>query len=476
MKKSLFGIAAVALLFVLAGCPQPTESLKQEPAALPGPGNLQANVNYDGIVILTWNPVPNASGYAVIRRDTVGPNSQQNLEYGVNVALTPTPLPPSQFYYIDTVDFNNLLVHQRSYEYSVVSISRSSSAVTEGSGSITVQNGVSKVTAKPRIPGPNEFAPTLSGSDITVTRFDASGADKVRVEFPNKPNYAYTVTYTYGTGSIVQEIGYVKTTGALLTNLWYSPKNFVEFPTLGGDNTITVKAKFPNSYYTGTTEATATTNFALAVGLATPGTPTATRYNGYVLLTWTNNRYTATSHKVYRAEISSGNIADNGTITGNWTAVPGTPEYVIGNGSWELKDTLSTDAGYYLYVVVAEAGSAKSLPNYGVASPYGLPPLTSVTPNTSTPGAITLTWTYNPPNIEWVVEGYPVRNAIATNLTPSTTNYVLDGDAIPDGTITVLPSGVTYVSPTLASGYYIFKITGTRNGVSVTYHIVVQRT
>ena len=475
MKKSLFGIAAVALLFVLAGCPQPTETLKQEPAALPGPGNLQANVNYDGIVILTWNPVPNASGYAVIRRDTVGPNNQQNLEYGVSVALTTTPLPPSQFYYIDTVDFTNLLVHQRSYEYSVVSMSTSSSAVTAGEGSITVQNGVSKVTAKPRIPGPSEFAPTLAGSDITVTRFDASGTDMVRVEFPNKPNYEYTVTYSYGTGSIVQEIGHVKTTETP-TNTWYTPKNSVTFFTLGGDNTITVKAKFPNFYYTATTEATATTNFALA-NVTIPTNALINRGTGYVQVRW-DDVPNATSYKVYRAETNASSFSASSVITGNWTAVSGTPEFNHNLSKWTLTDNLPTDAGYYIYAIVAEAGSAKSAPVHVLAQPSNnlITPTLQGTP-TIVSSQVNIEWSFTGnTNVTWDVVGYPVKHPSGTNtpIPPTTALHVIDGDAIPAGTITVVATAVRYVSPVLTSGYYVLKLTGTRNGVSVFYDYVVQ--
>jgi len=471
MKNKLFllGIGImVALSFVFIACEDPIYRL--EPSTLPGPGNLTANIEHEGIVILKWDNVTSASSYKVVRRDT---------EKKVEVVLSASV---ATNYYVDVVSHTNELVNGIEYEYAVIS----------NSGNAHLQNGRSTVKAKPSIPARADFAPAAADINITVERFvNANGTDQLLVKVANKPNLKYEVAYTYGSGTIVREFEVAGLNSASASQAtWYLPYNTAIFPTFGGNNTITVRASFrgDNSYYDGTASATATANFTLA-GLTAPNVSANNNDIDGVWISW-GPVVDATGYRVYKAEVSgsvnSPNINTNSsaiTVLSDWTQVNSAtnpildPEQYSGTG-YGIYDSVTDRTKQWLYAVIADgAAGAKSAPGYAMS--YTSNPSNLISnPNLNvgvTGDKIELTWTADP-TVTYTLHYAEAKHNTSANQEPTLNNFELTGswtailftdENVEQGRGEVTQTGVT------KGKAYIWRITSVKNGVTRTDFAVI---
>jgi hypothetical protein len=466
MKKFKFlGIAVCVLLFVFAaGCQNEPQELihRTELHSLPGPDGLEANV-YDGMIILQWNNVPNASSYRVVRKDT---STRVNVALVTNLATN---------YYVDTVGWTNQLINDRDYEYSVISVSSSTTVV---------QNGESKITVKARIPDRSEFTPSLDADQINVTKYATiAGVDQIVVSFPNEPNYQYRVAYTYGADQeIVREFESFPTSNTTTVN-WYEPVRTATFPTIGGTNSVSVKAWFNStdqSYYSGNYQVTKTAEFAITPTLNSPANFQAVWVtSGDVRLTWTNVA-DATGYKIYRAPVSryitSMVTTGNVTVSGDWTVIDAAQEQT--NSGWVAFDSTTDNTGHYLYAIIAEgAGGAKSTPAYAGPNAYGDfgYTLNATVPDPDAPRNVRLIWTANL-NTTYTLQYAEVQNTTDGTQNATYNNYRIVGSfadiEVPLGALPQVRPAEAVVTRDFTGEdgkNYIFRLTATRNGVSETF-------
>ena len=363
-KRNLLGIAVIcALLFAFISCSEPVSQINTLMNKLDAPVNLKADV-YDGVIITHWDPVINAKGYDVYRRD-VKSNVTVKLDSGI-----------TDLYYIDWVNWDNQLTDKQDYEYTIVALSGKTNYDTApttilGGTEMIVQNASSKVKAKAKVPATLTVA--LADADVTLS----TSGDFLIVSFPNKPNLAYEVGYTFGqTEAIVRE--FAKGNDAM--GDWFYPRRVAKFPILGGENAVTVDAKFKTDYYTDKASVYKVTEklTAAQVDLGDITGFFATRFEGKVKLEW-DDVTGATEYKIYKAEISSDTAyykvsADDAegtgllqglTVIGDWAAV--TAKQDLG-AKWTAYDTLSKDTGYYVYAIVAKGDNASSKPAFKAVS------------------------------------------------------------------------------------------------------------
>ena len=181
MKNVFRGLLLVTLCsFLLLSCDsmfKSNEEITNEVAALSGPGNFSGAV-YEGMIILTWDPVSDAKSYFLTRK---------NLSTGVSVALA--DVDADTFCY---KDFDGL-EHDIKYEYTISAVSRLSTAAR----SVTViQNGVSKVTLTAKVPEEGSKAPVVS--DLTLSRLEldentteSPDNNALRISFTAEPHLVY---------------------------------------------------------------------------------------------------------------------------------------------------------------------------------------------------------------------------------------------------------------------------------------------
>ena len=488
MKKFKFlGIAVCVLLFVFAaGCqnepkedPGPQEPQWTEEAPL-GASGLEAKV-YDGMIILKWNNVnpvssnnPYSTIYKVVRRDPT-----------TNIDRVLTATGYNNNYYIDMVGWNNQLIDDRDYEYTVVFTRTDQLITTAGAVSSAIKIWESKITAKARIPDRSEFTPTLDADQINVTQYTTmGGVNQIVVSFPNEPNYQYRVAYTYGADQeIVREFESFPTSNTTAVN-WYDPVRTATFPTIGGTNSVSVKAWFNStdqSYYSGNAKVTKTAEFAI-----TPTLNNVTSFqaawvtSGGVRLTW-NNVTDATGYKIYRAPVSryitSMVTTGNVTVSGDWTVIDAAQEQT--SSGWVAFDPTTDNTGHYLYAIIAEgAGGAKSTPAYAGPNAYtitGYNLQASVPDNANAPRNVQLTWTANL-NTEYALHYAEVQSINDPAINATLYDYRVVGSF---QAINLAPTALPAVRPNQATvtrnftgedgKNYIFRLTATRNGVSETF-------
>jgi len=359
MKKLLLGVMGAALSFglILTGCEQPTEyTVNEGLASIPGPGNLEAKI-HDGVIYLTWDSVANASGYRIVRKDN---------ETGITKVLNDNMVNTGSgsLWHGDIVGWDNQLVHDRTYTYTVISLN------TAGINK-SVLSGESSVEATAQIPGRTAFS--LGDAPVIAVEREPD-ANFILVTFPTKPNLRYDVSYVYGTGSIVAQLSGGPSgseSGGDLSN----PTRAVRFPLIGGNNTVSVKASFvgDESYYNQTAVSTKTTGNLALSGLGNITGFNATRTGARVDFTW-NNVSGATGYKIYKAQTGSyiTTMADGITVQSNWIQISPTIGPVNENGTWKAAYSETGPAswsGNYIYVLIAEgANNNKSNPKFASVS------------------------------------------------------------------------------------------------------------
>ena len=459
MKKSIFlGMMALALLFVIAGCGDPTTVFRQEPTALANPGNLTADVTYDGIVIVKWDSVNNASGYTVLRRDT---------ETNATVQLVNNQ--PNLFY-IDAVSVNNQLVNGRRYEYIVRSISPYSSAGA-AFGPTIIQSGESRVTSDV-VKAPDTFTPELAAGDISVTLLEGLTSDSILVKFPNKANLTYTIGYAYGKEEqIIREF----TSTEQGNGAWYDANKQAVFPAFGGVSSVYVTAVHRSSawYVDAIKVVKEVENITtVKVGLGSISNFNAARNLNAVSLTWSDVDG-ATSYSIYKASLSSSanlyfSPLPSLIVSSDWTAVTAVQDRQA-NGSWKAVDSLQGYSGNYAYAIVAEGANGKSSPAFAGVGPVASSAIQNSTLDPVVIKAdkkIQLTWTADTSAI-YILERAEVKS-LAKGQEASLNNYqvVSAYDIVPTPAASYVQGRAVVIdTPPAENKNYIYKLSTSIGGV-----------
>jgi len=468
IKKAFLGIAVITLLFI-AGCSFDISSTnKEELNALPGPSGLTANTAYDGVVILTWNVVPNAYGYKIIRYDPVTK---------VSIVCTQSTF---GLYFFDWVSWDNQMENGRSYEYTVISQSFLSSEGTDNAGGQVVQNGSSSVSAKPKIP--EAFVPALAEADVSLIDNNENGLLYVKIK--NIPNLNYEVAYTYGENqTIVRDLENLNASN--IYGEWFDPYKVMTYPIVGGVNTVTVKATFigGTGYYSGTSAPISKKTASLTGNLyvSEPSFLSAGTNLNYISLSW-DDVSDAAKYYIYRAEVSastssaivsstwSGYEYTTIKVLSDWTAVTATQDLI--NTTWSAFDPVTAVDKYYIYAIVAEGNNgAKSRPRFAVAQPLSVsaPALTiNHKDNNVNNKEIQLIWNAES-NTTYKLQYAEVVSTVEGQEANSS-NYRVVGDYsdIPLTAANYLQAGtgVANKNDLTVGKNYIFKITATRGGVT----------
>jgi hypothetical protein len=143
MKKLLLSLVAVMAVFslVFTACDQPTDYSVNAVSTLASPNVKITSVT--GANIVTWDPVANATGYEVWRRD----NRDGGIGNYVSLARPGSSgLDADDGIYVDGISDTNPLYEQVTYTYKVIAISSISSAPSRAAGDVTVQNSESEAS------------------------------------------------------------------------------------------------------------------------------------------------------------------------------------------------------------------------------------------------------------------------------------------------------------------------------------------
>jgi hypothetical protein len=238
MKKTLLcGAAIAALVLGFTACNDAydltaTETVTENPAALPGPGNLVAHPTdaewdnggrdtYAGVVYLTWEPVIDAKGYDVYRKDLSDPNAVPVLISG-NAPGGGPALSGTQHSYADVVSAGNVLknwedtdaARENRYTYTVVAVSNTSTAAR---GVNVVQNGRSEVTVRPYIPATYTASP-IAAANLAITSITDQNTVRVSWTPLKNPALKYFVSWN----------AYAANTSGSLVSSYFTSKSWYE--------------------------------------------------------------------------------------------------------------------------------------------------------------------------------------------------------------------------------------------------------
>jgi hypothetical protein len=458
-KRFSRGITGLFLLLILAlaGCQDPLSdyadyTVTETGPSLPGPANLQA-VKYTGGVLLTWELVPDAAGYQVYR---------YNQATGEEKALRETN--SAIHYYLDLVDFNNPLTPTITYTYKVV-------AVSGGSGNqraaidVLVFNGTSSidVTFEP------EYLPARDADTSGWIKLDDPKVEPVRndedlrrVVLENTtPNLTYDAKYVVNDTTGEAEDGSVfvylhdseetvdkedvDVSLSAAANP-FNPTKTLEVPVFAGTNTLEVTAAYlKGDYYPGTAvksveitkegEILSIPSTGFSFNAVSSGTDPA-----YARFTW-NNIYQITGYSIYKVKgyRDGGSSPYNYYIQGDWekvtlkdkalnTVTSGDSEI----SQWSAAEAAASEPGAYIYALVAEDGTKKSLPVFkaltlnetGLSTPTGFSVTSTPAPYGLDDQYVLITW-YNDPHVETytvykaVVDPYTSKMGAWTEVTLS---------------------------------------------------------
>jgi len=315
---------------------------------------------FEGLNLITWQPVIDAVGYHVYRYDP-------DLKFTKDLGDT-----GGNLYLLDWVSWTNQLQDNKKYEYTIVAVSSQSTSQPSIDGSLPLQNGSSKTTITAKIPA--AFTP----ADPT---FDIEQQDKeILVKITDtKPNLNYQVGYTFGEHEVVRT--FARPSQDVSGN-WFDPVKTARFFVIGGKNSVTVWSVFGSDYYaSGKSQLTKATGDLPLGGLYVKDF-TADRKgqaDPLVNFTWESN---GVEFEIYKAELDDDWTAENWAnypgnghpsypITGNppivvksdWTPVTITDPDNGGDGvNWTAEETVSSVLGNYIYGIIAkdEDGTAIS--------------------------------------------------------------------------------------------------------------------
>ncbi len=366
MKKIFSGVSIMFILLtiVLAGCSDAydlkgnltgsTDVTKTETVpSLKAPGNVKAVNEYDGLIRLTWDPVADADGYEIHRRDS----------NGVSKRLNTAKIDAAQNYYDDLAGFDNQLVAGKSYEYRIIALSGQSTYARLALANDVIWNGEATVSITPaKMPAMYENMPAVTG--LTTKKVVRNNVDYLVVTWDAIPTASYTVNYNIGTivTGVQAQAGTMNVANA---DIYQAAKGSATFPLFGGINTVKLTSAYKNAPYYEAVDASIVTAELAITALTTPANFTAARTTNNVVLTW-DGVDDAESYAVYRALIDDGD-----TIIGDWAAV--NVVYVEENddvnGKWQTVDANVSKDNAYLYALVAQAGGGrKSAPAYNTVN------------------------------------------------------------------------------------------------------------
>jgi hypothetical protein len=418
-KKFSHGITGLFLLLilVLAGCQNPISELTETGPRLPGPANLKAT-KLTGGVLLSWELVPDAAGYQVYR---------YNPATGEEKALQGSYKPAH--YYLDLVDFDNPLTplgadgRPITYTYKVV-------AVSEGSGNSRaaldelVFNGTSSINVvfeAADIPARTAATPWIKLDQPTVVELRDDEDSRRLVVENTTPNLKYDAKHVVDDYVFVyddrwetaQKEAASATPGD--TNP-FNPTKTLDIPVFAGSNTLEVTASYARGeYYPGTDTKTVQISVP-EEEILTLGT--SINFDAwfpdssdpvYAEFGW-DTYYLATGYSIYKVK---GYYNNNGKyyIQGDWAKI--TLKNTAQNGSWwSATEAAASEPGAYLYALVVEAGTKRSLPIIEAPQTHGTvigdPEDFSVTLNGLDEQYVLIEWKNNPH-----VETYTVYKAVA---------------------------------------------------------------
>lgn len=390
MKRTLLVGAAVLMAFVVIfiGCDNPVtnpESLTtvKENASIGAP-NVQAVV-YPGAIVVGWDPVKDASGYVVYRRDDTTKVVERKTAVAVQ-GITGTE--SESLSYPDIISATNPLYDGRSYTYFVAATSGQSTSgrsvdtpINNGPQGDTeiVWEGQGSVTVTARLPA-DYTVPTIENLDaVKVFTYLTSGAvdvsatptEQLKVTWKAleyNPAVNVRVVYSYGK----TPVGFSVTPKAVSSGLASTLYSLV-----GGENTISVQAIFGDGSYYDTPDATTITETSALTLLPQVADFKATRAaddSNYVTLKWDLSELAAAGsagYKVYRAQFTGTNTPDtddgdavygNVSIVGDWAPVDiSKVELITSTTTYKVTDpTVVLVDQNYVYAILAVNGTAKS--------------------------------------------------------------------------------------------------------------------
>jgi hypothetical protein len=368
-KKFSIRITGIFLLLILmlAGCQDPVSDYTvSDGTSIPGPAGLKAE-KLTGGVLLSWQTVPDAKGYQVYRYNhTTG--EEKDLSNGTYSGL----------YALDLVSWSNPLA-EGTYTYKVIAISAlggNDRSVVGG----TVFNGVSTIDVT-FAPANASATPPTTIDDIPA-RTDSSWitlaalpdaedgrGDYKRLVIPVKPNLSYQVKVALG-GAFegTDAFKYLDNYSFEISPDYATPfvgEKYINLPEIGGTTTVEITAQYAGgSYYTGT--AVQRKAVVQEVGLPQPSFYSIERNDKepqYVEFQW-GNVTGATGYKIYKAEYEGTGYGEYNTIKSAWAPVTFSVAPIQSNSGWQAVENDAAGVGKkYAYILVAEAGTRKSLPS-----------------------------------------------------------------------------------------------------------------
>ena len=467
-KKLLLGITGLALLFgfVLAACDTNLTggvNVKDDLNSIPGPA-LHEPIVADGLIVLSWNSVTNASGYRIVRKD---------LTTNETTVLTDKMVSSGgqSLSYADCVSWTNQLVDDRDYEYTVISLNES--GINRAAGDTVILSGESKKRVKAKVPA----SITVAAPVFQVRSYiDASGADKLLVTIDSKPNLSYRVAYAYGADQIVQDLSILNTnaTGGGL----FGQKAKAEFPLIGGKNTVTVQAGFVGGadYYPATAKGSQAEENEFT-SLPAVSNFNVNRTGEAVEFTWADivgaDPASWAIYKVKTSALSSDFTTQNVKVLSDWTAVATIAPPEKGTSGWTAYERAPALDGFYTYALIATIGTQKSRPAtsaLGGVGPY-TPSQSVLAAAVTSDGKVQLTWqaalqgaSYELSYAE-VISATPGSSPSVSNYVPQEAFKAVIGTAlaVPD---TYYPQGRAVVLHEPASAKsYAYKLVVTKGGV-----------
>jgi hypothetical protein len=236
MKKTLVMGSAIflALIWVFSACEgvTTTETIQ----ALPGPANLKAVNEYEGVITLTWDPVYDANGYELWRK--AGDDPAVNLP-----TVAPNPLfVDGSNRYDDIISIGNVLKNGVAYTYTVVAVSSTSTSRAVD----VIQNGVSSVSITPaNIPEPGNYnVPAVSNPKTELVSLPGEGA-ALQISWDKISNPGVTYTLQFKNEPIPSYSFFLSPDG---TRVVYNYKNISSLQ--GEENyTAAIIAYYTSGYY-----------------------------------------------------------------------------------------------------------------------------------------------------------------------------------------------------------------------------------
>jgi hypothetical protein len=416
MFKKVFApiaIAVVALAVLLIGCDTPIDPNSMTYGeSIPSVGNPSVTAHtWEGIILVSWQPVKDVAKYAIYRRhDNTGDIKNMGV---VNLVDADEDKDEGDLPRIlDAVSFDNQLINGHSYTYKVIALSGDPNvaftrAADEDEADPTIAptyanpgliwNGEGSATVTANVPNRATYKMReINEADIKIERLDyyasatdkgitGSVADRFLVTWPTQPNAKYTVYYTLGTQSIIDNAnddtskGIIKKKGSLVINNdtpgFEKPLGYATFPIIAGKSTVTIITEFLNGAYYNSVSSVAKLVDDLAVlhldtvklkailvddGRSTP--------NRYVTLKYTEVPG-AVSYAIYKAVVDNKGVGDVITTKSDWTAVATTelsrtPTYAkdttIPVSEVVLRETLDAidNGDAYVYMIIATGDPA----------------------------------------------------------------------------------------------------------------------